>query len=219
MGGCGSGRHNGTRKRRVESCFGLDVRELRRKGALTPGTAGTLTSEHNGDIAVPISFWADQSAVTLCYHGQQAPESVEVEQRVALSSVPAAFGGSRTYFLCPGAECGQRVAKLYFYRGVFRCRRCHRLAYTSQCEDSRRRLRRRAEKLHARLGVSSRGPFRPATATRPKGMWSSTFDRLHRSAAAAEILASAAHVAYLWRLIRRIDRREMRSRNPPVSRP
>jgi hypothetical protein len=70
---------------------------------------------------------------------------------VELSFVPAAFGGARAYFLCPGAECGRRVSVLYFQRGAFRCRHCHGLAYESQREDARRRTRRRADKLRARL--------------------------------------------------------------------
>jgi hypothetical protein len=59
MGGCGSGRHRGARKRRIESCLALDVNQLRRKGALTPGASGTLTWEREGDVQTSVDFRAD----------------------------------------------------------------------------------------------------------------------------------------------------------------
>jgi hypothetical protein len=115
-----SGRHHGVRKRRVESCLALDVNELRRKGALTPGVAGILTWERSGDAQASVDFRADSGDLVLSYddHNSVAPRAVE--QHVELSSVPAAFGGARGYFLCPGVECGQRVSVLYFCGGVFR---------------------------------------------------------------------------------------------------
>ena len=126
------------------------------KGALTPGTSGTLTWERNGNAVASTDFRADTAGLILCYDapGIEAPKVIE--QAVALSFVPAAFGGARAYFLCPGAKCGRRVSVLLFRRGVFRCRRCHGLAYESQREDARRRARRRADKLRARLGWPQR---------------------------------------------------------------
>jgi hypothetical protein len=67
MGGCGSGRHRGVRKRRVESCLALNVNELRRKGALTPGGAGTLTWERNGEIHASLEFRADAAGLVLSF--------------------------------------------------------------------------------------------------------------------------------------------------------
>ena len=148
----GSGRHHGARKRRVESCLALDVNELCRKGALTPGASGTLTWERDRDAVASADFRADTAGLILCYDGDGTEAPKVIEQRVALSFVPATFSGARAYFLCPGAECGRRVSVLYFRTGVFRCRHCHRLAYESQREDVGRRARRRADKLRARLG-------------------------------------------------------------------
>ena len=169
MGGCGSGRHRGVRKRRVESCLALDVNELRRKGVLTPGAFGTLSWECGGDARASVVFRVGECALTLCYHDQRAAEPRDVEQRVALSSVPGRFGGARDYFLCPGAECGRRVSILYFRRGVFRCRHCHGLAYESQREDARLRARRRADKLRAQLGWPQRGHLRRRSRSSQRG--------------------------------------------------
>jgi len=161
MGGCGSGRHNGVRKRRVETCLALDVNELRREGALAPGASGTLTWEREGEPQASVDFRIDSGTLVLSYDDQS---DKAVEQHLALSSVPAPFGGARAYFLCPGAECGRRVSALYFRRGVYRCRHCHRLAYESQREDARRRARRRADQLRARLGW-------PQQRGLPRGVW------------------------------------------------
>ena len=211
MGGCGSGRHRGARKRRVEFCLALDVNELRHKGALTPGASGTLTWEHDGDVHASLEFRVDAAGVVLSYdtHDTQTPRAVE--QAVALSSVPAAFGGVRLYFLCPGAECGRRVAMLYFCKSVFRCRHCLRLGYASQLEDERRRARRRADKLRARLDWPQQRALVLPVAVKPKGMWSKTFERLRGYAIAAESIAAAAQTAHWARLLGRFERRKRRA--------
>jgi hypothetical protein len=126
---------------------------------------------------------------------------------VALSSVPVAFGGARAYFLCPSAECGRRVAVLYFAKGAFRCRRCHGLAYESQRDDAVRRARRHADKLRTRLNGPRWRAFALAPAVRPKGMWRRTFGRLHGATVAADAVANATFVADVAKMISKIDRR------------
>jgi hypothetical protein len=196
------------RKRRVESCLALDVNELRRKGALAPGACGTLTWEH---AVASVAFRVDNATLILSYHDQRAAELRDVEQRVELSSIPAEFGGSRTYLLCPGEGCGRRVSVLYFRRGVFRCRLCHGLAYESQREDGRRRARRRADKLRARLGWQQRRALALPIVVKPKGMWRRTFERLRGNAIAAESVATAAQVVHWARLLGRFERRKRRA--------
>jgi hypothetical protein len=148
----------------------------------------------------------------LCYDDHGAEARTIIEQRVAVSFVPAAFGGVRTYFLCPGAECGRRVSVLYFRRGVFRCRHCHGLAYESQREDARRRARRRADKLRARLGWPQQRALAVPIVVKPRGMWSRTFERLRGYAIAAESVATAAQVAHWAQLLGRVNRRQRRAR-------
>jgi hypothetical protein len=189
----------------------IAARESRRKGALMPGASGTLTWECGGDAQALVAFRVDEGTLTLCYYDQQAPALRDIEQHVALSSVPATFGGARAYFLCPGAECGRPVSVLYFRRGAFRCRHCHGLAYGSQREDARRRARRRADKLRARLGWPQHGALALPIEVKPKGMWSRTFERLREDAMAAETVATAAQVAHWTRLLGRLDRRQRRA--------
>lgn len=68
------------------------------------------------------------------------------------------FGGSRAYVQCPRC-CGQAVY-LYWRHMTFACRRCHRLAYTSQSESVLRRAGRRVRKLKRRIGEGEVRPFR-----------------------------------------------------------
>jgi hypothetical protein len=211
MGGCGSGRHRGAKKRRVESCVALDVNELRRKGALAQGVSGTLTWERDGNAAGSADFRAGTAELILCYHAHDTEGPKANEQRVALWFVPAAFGGARAYFLCPSAECGRRVSLLYLRRGLFRCRHCHGLAYESQREDARQRARRRADKLRARLGWPQRRALALPIAVKPKGMWSRTFERLRKRVIAAESVAAAAQVAHWARLLGRVNQRQRRA--------
>jgi hypothetical protein len=154
-----------------------------------------------------VAFRIDEADLILCYHDQHAAESRDVEQHVALSSVPAAFGGSRAYFLCPGADCGRRSSILYFAKGSFRCRRCQSLAYESQRENGAGRARRRADKFMARVGYLGWRPMAAPILDKPKGMWRKTFERLCRSAIVADIRANAALEAQLINLVCRTDRR------------
>ncbi|HEV2127703.1 MAG TPA: hypothetical protein VGR22_03695 [Thermomicrobiales bacterium] len=65
--------------------------------------------------------------------------------RVWLEWTPCHFGGERVWFRCPG--CLSRRAVHFSVGGVFRCRACHDLAYTSTREDA-------IERAHT--GASSR---------------------------------------------------------------
>jgi hypothetical protein len=211
MGGCGSGRHNGVRKRRVEDCIALDVRELARRNALAPGTAGTLTWERDGYFVGSADFRIDTTGLVLTYHSGAGDPRRANEQRVALSSVAAHLGGARVFFTCPSAECGRRVALLYFARGAFRCRQCHGLAYESQREDAARRACRRANKRRARLGWPRWGAPARQVAARRKGQWRTTFRRQLKSVIAADAKADAVYAAHYWRLACRVERRVARA--------
>jgi hypothetical protein len=61
-----------------------------------------------------VDFRADSACIVLSYDDHNGETPRAVEQHVALSSVQAAFGGSRTYFLCPArdAASGTRYSTL-----------------------------------------------------------------------------------------------------------
>jgi hypothetical protein len=87
-----------------------------------------------------------------------------------------ATSGERPWFICPGAECGRRVAVLYGPGRYFLCRHCYDLVYQSQRENKIYRSLHRAQNIRKRLGGSANmmEPF----PEKPKGMHWQTYERL-----------------------------------------
>lgn len=76
-----------------------------------------------------------------------------IGEEIELTSVSRKGRGEVQYFLCPGAGCGRRVAELYKSSGHYRCRRCSKLAYSSQYEGWLDRNLRRRSKIEMKLGL------------------------------------------------------------------
>jgi hypothetical protein len=206
MGGFGSGRHGGAKKRRVEAQVALKLTELQRAGALAPNASGTLSL----GAAVTMAFRSAATDFTLVYQLGDGASAKSIVERVPLERVAAGFGGTRRYFRCPGAECGRRVMVLYLANGRLRCRDCYGLAYESQCEDVWRRALRRADKVRVRLQYPPWNALRRAPVVRPNGMWRQTFARLQYMTDAADHIANTAYVGRLRNLADRMDRRARR---------
>lgn len=100
------------------------------------------------------------------------------------------YGRSRPWLLCP--RCERRCA--FLYNGTdgyaFGCRRCLRLIYTCQTEDTFDRLLRRGRKLEGKIGGGNE---------KPKWMRVETFERICWNRIVAE------RDAVLW-LTRRLAR-------------
>lgn len=157
MGGMGSGRGSG--KIKCEACSWIDVRAWVREGVLEPGTRFQCRWSSGNKIAVAVT---DSRRLELRY----AIGGVPVLRSVGLTQTPCNYGGSRTWFVAPC--CGTRVAKLYFRRSTFSCRKCHRLAYHVQSLDPIQRQHYAMARVEALLDDGER----------PKGMHWSTFDKL-----------------------------------------
>lgn len=199
MGGFGSGRQGGS------SCTtdmrALDVRAVQRLGMLTPGAAGVLKWSRNGAPCGAIRIEAGVCGVTLDYRraSLDADDWEAMRYPVLLTWTPCNFGGRRTWWRCPAAGCGRRVAVLYGGR-VFACRQCHQLAYRCQREADDDRATRRADKLRDRLGWP--GGILHGNGGKPKGMHWRTFERLQ-----AECDAHTARaLGGLVRLVARMGR-------------
>lgn len=156
MGGIGSGRH--AWRSTLEDCQVLDIRQLRRR----PGFAGA-------------------EEIRLCFQVHVAGERHDVTQTVHINHIRRHLGGSFALFVCPGRDtacCERNAAKLYSRGSYFLCRACHDLAYKSQSEDTVARAMRSAGKIKQRLGgnpdLAARFP------RRPKGMWTTTYERQKR---------------------------------------
>jgi hypothetical protein len=170
------GRPSGGGRPTPISYFTVDVRWLKREGALTPGAATPLEERINGRPRGRILVIAHDGDVELVAgQGRQFVPIVRTRQPV---------GGTRPWFQC---DCGRRAAILYGPR--FLCRKCRGIAYPSQRESVRFKKLRRAQKVRDKLGgsLSMLDPF-PA---RPKGMhW-----RIYHRVWAAYLAMERAHLA------------------------
>lgn len=96
------------------------------------------------------------------------PRYMSPEQ--ALWRSPCAYGGTRPWFACP--RCKRCVAIVYL-GNVTGCRRCLRLRYPSQSDDSLGRSWRRTSRILRKLGRDA-----DDTPKRPSGMRRRTYERL-----------------------------------------
>src|SRR5665811_2519080 len=139
MGGYCSTRWNFERTRQhTDPLLSLDVRWLKRVGALQPGAVAfpswTFRGEPSGHIVTRMH--RDGDRLTLDYKIRAPGETswTPHKESVWLDTTPCHFGGDRVWFTCPG--CHGRRAVLFSVGGLFRCRSCHDLAYTSTREDA-----------------------------------------------------------------------------------
>lgn len=177
MGGYLSTRWNGIRTRQdTGPLLRIDTAILRRRGALEPGTVSALEwFTVRGEPAGSIRVRATSNALTLVYRiGAHGGGWHDMLERIDLETTPCHYGGHRPWFRCPGCQSRRRV--LYSVGGVFRCRRCHDLAYTSTRQDAQARSARRIAALHARLEVPGADLY--ATPLRPASMRQATYRRI-----------------------------------------
>jgi hypothetical protein len=144
-----------------------------------------------------------------------------VTEVVPIVHAPCRYGGTRPYFLCPGAVgstaacggvgCGRRVTKLFLAHRYFLCRHCSQLVHTSPYEQPWRRASRRANKLRQRLGITGMG-----VADKPKGMPVTAYTRLLEAALQAETQATEAGTARILWLVTWIERRHKSQSSKPL---
>jgi hypothetical protein len=121
---------------------------------------------------------------------------------VPLTWTACNFGGERPWFLCPGTECGRRVAILYGPGCYFLCRHCYDLVYEVQRKNEMYRALHKAQNIRERLGGSANmmEPF----AERPKGMHHETYWRLREEHDEAEMAQLAGMREWLDRLEKKV---------------
>ena len=111
-----------------------------------------------------IHFEMMADAMTFRYAYQLADGTrKQVVEPIKIEPSTCYFGGCRHWFHCP--ECGRRVTLLYLKKGLFRCRTCHDLTFTTCREQPVYGIVRRIQKLRASVGgdenVFSRFPPKP----------------------------------------------------------
>src|SRR5829696_5484481 len=209
MGGVGSGNWYGfDKKTTTGECHSIDVRYLHREGLLKPGRWFSLrwsrADRETGSIQGVVSGGDLPSHVTLLYRHRRGlgSEWEDVRESVELTWTACNFGGQRSWFICPGAGCGRRIALLYGLGRYFLCRHCYDLVYESQRENEMHRALRRAQTIRERLGgsASMMKPF----PERPKGMLLETYWRLREEHDEAEMEQLAGLREWLDKLEKKV---------------
>lgn len=168
MGGYSSGRCRTRNRGNVEAACRIDIRYLRRIGALREGgsTTGTLRwslhGRETGSVGYVVTLKPDDRhlAITFSHKGENHRHVIRLE------AVPMRFGGYRYYAFCP--RWGRRCEVLPIIGGVIACRQFHRLAYASQSMDRLGRLREKAERCEKQL---RKRPRRSANRRRLLDAW------------------------------------------------
>jgi hypothetical protein len=179
MGGVGSGNwYRFDKKTTTGECHSVDVRYLHREGLLIPGHSFSLRWSRAGRQTGSIGGEVSDGRVTFFYRHRRGlgSEWEDVRESVPLTCTACNFGGKRPWFICPGADCGRRVAILYGPGRYFLCRHCYDLTYQSQRDNNMYRALHRAQDIRRRLGGSANmtEPF----PEKPKGMHWRTYERL-----------------------------------------
>ena len=156
MGGSASGRYRTRNRGTVDAACRIDLRFLRKQGALKEGhrAHGTLSWTRRGRDAGSMAYIADLASedrrLILSFNTNGEARTVTVQ----IEAVPMRFGGFRYYALCPRTL--RRCLVLPVVGGVVACRQAHRLTYASQSMDLVSRLRERMDRCEKRLHAKSR---------------------------------------------------------------
>jgi hypothetical protein len=189
VGGYGSGRWARYDARdTVEACQRIDIRYIRKRGfldALAFSLSWRRGREPSGDLWVNVDHAEDgrASALRLKYRYRRGyGEWHDVTDRIPVEWTPCNLGGERPWLTCP--SCRRRRAVLCLgSSGVFRCRDCYALAYTSTRESVLDRTDRKLRKLRERMGDEDAWIGRADAwyyPDKPKGMHWRTWERLWR---------------------------------------
>jgi hypothetical protein len=194
MGGSGSGnRWRSGAKSTTEEYRVLDVRRLAQEGVLRPGYRGNWQWTRDGGTVASICFEVEADRIILDYrHRSGGAEWKSERYPVRIERTACHLGGTRPWLICPALRCGRRVAKLYG-GGIFACRGCYQLAYTSSRENAGDRASRKAERIRARLCWEP-GILNGTGGGKPKWMRWRTFEQLeerHEELANASLLDAA----------------------------
>lgn len=209
MGGYFSTRWGYTHTRTdTDGLLYLDVKDLRRMGAFTPGALSWQQwTNGRGDVVGSIQSLmnSDGDALTLIYRIREpGGEWQDVRERIMLDATPCNYGGERLWLTCPGCFSRRRV--LYSAGGRFRCRQCHDIAYSSTREDAQERSARRIRKLQKRLGAKQSDLYH--IPRKPDGMHWDTYHDIVEALLAEHDRQNAFFGAVLDRLTQSVARLE-----------
>ena len=129
-------------RKKVTSCFSIDVRRFAREGWLIPDTKFEwVWRDKSGRERAAMTVVVRREALVLAYILQSGHRPKCVRGLVPFVWSTGPQGRRRRWFCCPG--CTGRVAILFMAEQDFRCRRCSGLVYESQYRYRERSYGRR----------------------------------------------------------------------------
>jgi len=145
----------------------LDVRLWARSGHFESASYFNWGWNRSGEPSGNINVQASPDSVTLIYRIKDMynDEWQDRRQVIPIDRTACRYGGSRRWFRCP--VCHRRCELLYLRSSRFACRKCQKVAYTSQSGGPMDRLQHKSYKLRD-----------PIENGRPKGMRWRTYDRI-----------------------------------------
>jgi len=184
VGGYGSGKWlRLDTKTKTNTLFRIDIKDIRRISGLEPGAQGKLEW---CELSFPFSlvfYEVKKDRLILEYeHKPFEKDAQHVRETIWLKHTSPNFGGKRAWFSCP--QCCKRVAVLFRVDRRFRCRKCHKLTYPTQCWDEFDRSGNKARKIRIKLGGS--GSLWEKFPPKPVGMHLRTYFMLMQKAMIAE---------------------------------
>jgi hypothetical protein len=176
---------------RCDDCPAIDIHDPHHRAVIDkPGSRISWRFNRNGKPLCNFDTVSVTNLILLTDVTDPArPETIFV----SLLRTPCRYGGTRSWFECPG--CRSRCAKLYYHDGSFRCRSCHGLAYKSQLAARSDRPRSIAQRIRRSLGGSS-NLFLPFPAKPPRMHWR-TYDSIRGKGERFEARALAGMKARL----------------------
>ncbi len=152
---------------KAESVPRVDVRRWARSGYFERASYFSWGWNRGGEPSGSINVQSSPDSMTLIYRikDRYTDEWQDKQQVVPIVHTACGYGGTRAWFRCP--VCYRRCALLYLRAYRFACRKCQRVAYSSQSGNAMDRLMQKSHKLRAEISDG-----------KPKGMRWRTYDQI-----------------------------------------
>lgn len=175
MGGFGSGSwYRWDKQTTCNEVNRVDIRYMKKRGLLHPGTSGSLSWTRGEEEAGSIRYHVEKYRLILSYrHRPHGGDWESVEEAIWFDRTSCNYGGERLWLKCP--HCHRRVAVLYGPGKRFLCRQCHKLPYGSQMSG---KLDSLVDQKH-KLGNKTYKYYDGEGWGKKKGMHWKTFDKYH----------------------------------------
>ena len=165
-------------KTKVDGLKSVDLRVLRRAGALLVGCVSVIQWFRQGHYLGEFQVTAATDQLTISYSTQH-----NVTQIVKLTYTPCHFGSQRPWMACP--RCSSRVMLLYVAATGLGCRHCFNLTYQSRNEGHVANLSRSVR--NARVKVGAAPDLTKPLPPKPKWKHHEKYNRLRQQAEMHEI--------------------------------